>query len=74
MNDKGVSIGTFINLSLTFAISVFTNPEIEAIKGWTFIIYGIFCIMAAIFIMIYMKETKGLNEVQLQKLYRTDCT
>jgi hypothetical protein len=42
MNDKGVSIGTVINLVLTLIIGIISTYMIDAIGGWTFIIFAIF--------------------------------
>lgn len=40
--------------------------------GGTFILFGACNVVACIFIAIFMRETKGLSDEQVRKLYRTD--
>ena len=40
MNDKGVSIGTVINLTLTLVIGIVSPIMINSVGGWAFIIFG----------------------------------
>ncbi len=41
MNDKGVSIGTVINLTLTLVIGIVSPIMINSIGGWAFIMFGV---------------------------------
>jgi hypothetical protein len=34
--------------------------------------FGVFCGLGSIFVYIWMKETKGLSDAEVKKLYRTD--
>lgn len=34
--------------------------------------FGVFCGLGTIFVFFFMKETKGLSDAEVKKLYRTD--
>lgn len=77
MNDKGVSIGTFLNWLFTLIVGFITPKLFDAFNGtkypgMPFIIFGVFCGLGTIFVYIFMKETKGLSDAQVKNLYRTD--
>ncbi len=63
MNDKGVSIGTAINLTLTLVIGIVSPIMINSIGGWAFIMFGVCQTGAAIVVFFFMKETIGLSEI-----------
>lgn len=70
MNDKGVSMGTLLNWTLTLIVGSVTPTLFNAIgSGGTFIMFGVFSGIATIFVLLFMKETKGLTEEQVKKLY-----
>lgn len=62
MTERGVNFGTYINWIVNFVITVITPRAINSIKGWLFNIFGIFCIVGAVFILIIVKETRGLSD------------
>lgn len=62
MTEKGVSVGTLVNWICTLFMALVTPTLIGAIDGWLFIIFGIICGVCAIFVLIWVKETKGLSE------------
>ena len=73
LNDKGISVAVFLNWTLTMLVGLLTPSLINAIHtGPTFILFGIFNTMAAIFIFCFMKETKGLTDQEVKKLYTKD--
>lgn len=73
MNDKGVSIGTLLNWTFTLIIGLITPVLFNSLKpGMPFIMFGIFCGLGTIFVYFFMKETKGLSDAEVKKLYRTD--
>jgi len=77
MNDKGVSIGTFLNWMFTLIIGLVTPLFFAAfsdtsVPGMPFIIFGIFCGLGTVFVFFFMKETKGLSDAEVKNLYRTD--
>lgn len=76
MNDKGVSIGTLLNWTFTLIIGLVTPWLFDNLTsdhgGWPFMIFGITCGLGTIFVFFFMKETKGLSDADVKKLYRTD--
>jgi len=41
----------------------------NAMNGWTFILFGVFAGIETLFLFFVVKETKGLSEVQVARLY-----
>ena len=72
MNDKGVSIGTLLNWTFTLFIGLITPVMFKLPGGWPFMIFGITCGLGTLFVFLFMKETKGLSDAEVKKLYRTD--
>jgi MFS family permease len=73
MNDKGVSIGTLLNWTFTLIIGLITPLMFNTLPGgWPFLIFGILCGLGTLFVALFMKETKGLSDAEVKKLYRTD--
>jgi Sugar (and other) transporter len=73
LNDKGISVAVFLNWLMTLIVGLLSPTIIKAIEiGPTFIMFGCFNAVAAIFIFIFMKETKGLSSEKASRLYRTD--
>lgn len=67
MNDKGLSIGCFVNWLFVLFISLFTPTLMNSGLGpsGTFILFGGCNIFAVIFIIFFMRETKGLSDEQV---------
>lgn len=72
MNDKGASVGTAVNWTLTLIVGLVTPLLINSIGSSTFLIFAGFNVIAVVFIYFFMKETKGLTEAMVARLYRTD--
>lgn len=77
MNDKGVSIGTFLNWLFTLIVGLTTSGLFKHFTdvgspGMPFIIFGVFCGLGTVFVGLFMKETKGLSDSAVKSLYRTD--
>lgn len=53
-------------------ISLASNFLITKMGGWVFISFGGISIVGVIFFIIFMKETKGLTQPQIDRLYRRD--
>lgn len=71
---SGISVATFINWAATIVISLVTpvmvndehkNPG----PNWTFWIYGILCVLGLLFVLFFVKETKGKTEQQIKMMY-----
>ena len=61
MNNKGVAVGTSINLTLTLGFALFTEALFDSLLEWTFIMFGAIQAVAGIFLICFMKETKGIT-------------
>mmetsp|Transcript_115680 Transcript_115680/g.160524 ORF Transcript_115680/g.160524 Transcript_115680/m.160524 type:complete len:261 (+) Transcript_115680:822-1604(+) len=68
-NDKGASAATFVLQFFTLLFGLITLYLFDGLGGWTFIIFGIFAGIETLFLFFVVKETKGLSEVQVAKLY-----
>lgn len=73
LNDKAINVACFGNWTFVLIIALTTVWFFDnlGIAG-TFIMFGVCNLVAVIFIAIFMRETKGLAEDQVKKLYRTD--
>lgn len=71
-NDKGTSVATFVNWFFTLIMALFTSSLLDKMHGYLFIMFGLCCAFASLFIALFMKETKGLSELEIKRLYRTD--
>jgi hypothetical protein len=54
MTDKGQSLGTLINWSLTIVMALVTPILLDSIGGWLFIIFGILCGVVRILILFHL--------------------
>lgn len=71
MNDKGLSIGAAVNWTLVLIISLFTPTWMDTMGSWgTFLMFGVFNVVGTLFIVVFMKETKGLKDEEVKNLYR----
>ena len=65
MNEKGLSAGALANWTFTLVIGLIT-PTLMSPEGFgparTFWLFGFFNILAVAFIMVFMKETRGLSD------------
>ena len=73
MNEKGVAVATFLIWLGTLLCSLSTPASIELLKGYTFVVYAAMVFLGFLFVVKYMKETKGLSENEVLQLYRSDC-
>jgi len=73
-NSKTAAVGTTINWSLLLLVGFVTKPLFEhpTIGEYTFFIYGIVNSIMTLFVGLWMKETKGLSEEEVGRLYLRD--
>jgi len=75
MTEKGLSLGVVINQIATILIALFTKVIINALGGGNlgsgrlFIICGGITAGTALFVLFFVRETKGLNEIEVANLY-----
>jgi len=70
MQDKALSIATVLNWCMNLVISIIT-PTIATPETIPYIFYSVsaLTLFGSIFIAIFMKETKGLSQNQLEVLF-----
>lgn len=68
-NDKGASAATFVLQFFTMLFGIVTLYLFNSLNGWTFILFGIFAGIETLFLFFVVKETKGLSEAQVARLY-----
>lgn len=62
MTEKGVTLGSLANWTFTLVMALITSILIDLIGGYFFIIFGFLCCVNAVFVIVFVKETKGLSE------------
>ena len=75
MTEKGLSLGVVINQLATILIALFTKYLIHELGGHSlgsgrlFMICGGLTAVTALFVILFVKETKGLTELEVAQLY-----
>ena len=60
MKDKAMSIATFLNWTLSLAISIAIPFMVKYVSvGYIFLMFGLFTTIGTIYIAIFMRETMG---------------
>jgi len=72
MNDKGLSMGALVNWTLTLCVGLFTPTLLDWSPAGTFYLFGVCNIISVVYILVFMRETKGLNDIEAKNLYRRD--
>jgi hypothetical protein len=57
-----VAGATFLNLLLTELMALFTNKLSSALGGYLFVMFGAITFLGGAFLIVFMKETRGLTE------------
>jgi len=69
MRAKGVSIGGSANWLNNFAVGLATSPFIGASNFGTFIFFGIMSVLAILFLIFFVPETKGRTLEEMDELF-----
>ena len=69
-NDRAASVGAITNWTSNLIIVIVAPYLYSAANGYMWLIYAMVVIASIVFICIFLKETKGLSEEQVKKLYR----
>ena len=73
MQDKAVSIATFLNWFLSLVISVSIPLMIKVMQiGWIFLIFGVLTIIGTLIVIIFMKETRGKTQEEIDAMFNSD--
>jgi len=67
--DKAVSLATNANFVINFLITIITPPLLKASAGGTFVMYGLLNVANLIFVLVCVKETKGVPLEQVTALF-----
>ena len=70
MNDKGVAVATSLNWTFCLIYTVVSPLSLN--YSYVFYTMAGACGLGALFVIFYVKETRGLTEQQLSQLYRSD--
>jgi len=69
-NDKSMSIAMLANWTCGLLIGQLTPYLLnEWLQNYTFLLFFAFTVGGLIFVIVYMKETKGLTETEIKVLY-----
>ena len=68
-NDKATSVNTVVNWIWTLFMSIMTLYLNEWLKGYIWFLFGITATIGFFYIMIFMKETRGVPQDRLKRLY-----
>ena len=69
MTEQGLTVALSVNQLLTM-VTQFLAPTLkDKLGGYTFILCAGFSLLAGLFFLFFLKETKGLSEKQVAKLY-----
>lgn len=60
--SAGLSIAVFLNWAVVVAIGFLTPIMIKYSRVMTFSIYAICCLVGGFFVIVFIKETKGLSK------------
>ena len=73
MQDKALSIATVLNWCINLIISLITPSLIKTIGeeniGYIFIVMGGFTVLGTLFIITFMKETRGKTQAEIEEMF-----
>ncbi|KAI8909275.1 sugar transporter [Powellomyces hirtus] len=69
----GMSLAANANWIFNFLLGLFVPPMLKAISWWTFVIFGMFCVGAAIQAFVSYPETAGKSLEEIEKLFSDDA-
>lgn len=70
MTDKAQSIGTFLNWFMSLVISLAIPQLVKHYSiGYIFLSFGIFTVLGTVFIGIFMKETMGKTQAEIDEMF-----
>lgn len=72
MTDKAMSIGVVLNWAVVLVIASVTPSIVDQLGdsvGYIFMFVGAMCVLATIFFLIFMKETKGKTRMEIERMY-----
>ena len=71
-NDRAASVCAITNFLSCLIVVVVAPYLYSAVNGYIWLIYATIIAFSLTFVCIFMKETKGLSEEEVKKLYRVN--
>ena len=70
MKDKAIALATFLNWSISLLISISIPLLVKQIHiGFIFLALGLFTVIGTFFIILFMKETRGKSQAEIDKMF-----
>jgi len=66
IRSYAVAIATFMLWGANFVVTLTFPYLLSHLKGWCFVIYGVMCVLCLLFVVRYLKETKGKTLEQIE--------
>lgn len=66
IRSYAVAIATFMLWGANFVVSLTFPYLLSHLQGWCFVIYGAMCVLCLIFVVKYLRETKGKTLEQIE--------
>jgi len=66
IRSYAVAIATFMLWGANFVVTLTFPYLLSHLKGWCFVIYGVMCVLCLLFVVKYLKETKGKTLEQIE--------
>ena len=71
-NNKATSVNTVVNWFWTLVISISTPFLFDAMNGYVWLMFGITAVLGLAYIVLVMKETRGMPKEKVKRLYYKD--
>ena len=71
-NDRAASVCAIANFLVIVIVVVIAPYLYSAVNGYMWLIYAAIVAFYFVFVCVFVKETKGLSEEEVKKLYRVD--
>jgi len=71
LEENAISVAVFLNWLFVMIVGLLTPSLMNSWlgSGATFIMFGVFNMLAVLFLFFFMKETKGLSDAEVRRLY-----
>ncbi len=67
IRGKAVSIATIVLWASNFLIGQFFPWMFTTLKGWTYVVFSVFCLISFFFVLSMIRETKGQSLEEIEK-------
>jgi sugar porter (SP) family MFS transporter len=67
LRSYAVAVATFLLWGANFVVSLSFPWLLRNLKGYSFVIYGVMCLLCLLFVLAYLRETKGKSLEQIER-------